>query len=146
MRILRIILPPVIVLVVLCIAVEMYLRWREVPAFLVPTPSDVAAALRDQREELLPALWQTAKATLVGFAASAVFGVVTAILLPSSRWVSRAVYPYTVFFLTMPVVAIAPMLIHWCDAGLLSIAICAFIVSTFPVITNTLSGLLSTDP
>jgi NitT/TauT family transport system permease protein len=43
-------------------------------------------------------------------------------------------------------VAIAPLLVIWLDPGLVSVAIAAFIVSVFPVIANTLTGLLSTDP
>ncbi len=46
----------------------------------------------------------------------------------------------------MPIVAIAPLLVIWFDAGLVSVFLSAFIVSVFPVIANTLAGLLSTDP
>jgi NitT/TauT family transport system permease protein len=60
--------------------------------------------------------------------------------------VRRAVYPYTLFFQTVPIIAIAPLLVLWFGAGLSSVAVSAFIVSVFPVIANTLSGLLSTDP
>jgi NitT/TauT family transport system permease protein len=58
----------------------------------------------------------------------------------------RAFYPYTLFFQTVPIVAIAPMLVLWFHGGLASVSICACIVSIFPVIANTLAGLLGTDP
>ena len=67
-------------------------------------------------------------------------------MLSSSSLLRRAIYPYTVFFQTVPIVAIAPLLLFWLQSGLLPVAICAFIVSVFPVIANTLAGLLSTDP
>jgi NitT/TauT family transport system permease protein len=95
---------------------------------------------------LLNSLWNTAQAALIGFAASAVFGILIAIALSSSTLIRRAFYPYTLFFQTVPIVAIAPMLVIWIDAGLTAVAISAFIVSVFPVIANTLGGLLSTDP
>jgi NitT/TauT family transport system permease protein len=60
--------------------------------------------------------------------------------------VRRAFSPYTVFFQTVPIIAIAPMLSIWLSPGLPAVAACAFIVSVFPVIANTLAGLTSTDP
>jgi NitT/TauT family transport system permease protein len=69
-----------------------------------------------------------------------------AIILAASPWIRRAFYPYTLFFQTVPIVAIAPLLVIWFDAGLVSVSMSAFIVSVFPVIANTLAGLLSTDP
>ena len=68
------------------------------------------------------------------------------IVLSSSRWVQQAFYPYAVFFQTVPIIAIAPMLVYWFGFGLKSVAVSAFIASVFPVIANTLAGLLSTDP
>ena len=73
-------------------------------------------------------------------------GILVAVVLSTSRLVQRALYPYTVFFQTVPIVAVAPLLVIWFGFGLQSVAIAAFIVSVFPVIANTLSGLLATDP
>ena len=50
------------------------------------------------------------------------------------------------FLQTVPIIAIAPMLSIWLAPGLKAVAACAFIVSVFPVIANTLAGLISTDP
>src|SRR5205823_2627454 len=90
-------------------------------------------------------LWKTALGATAGFAAAALAGTGIAALLASSRLVRRALGPYTVFFQTVPVVAIAPLLVLWFGAGLRSVAACAFIVSVFPVIANTTAGLLGTD-
>jgi NitT/TauT family transport system permease protein len=112
----------------------------------LPLPSGMATALFDQRAEMLAALWNTAKGALLGFALSGIIGSLIAIVLCASSWVRRAIYPYTLFFQTVPVIAIAPMLEIWSGAGLRAVVIIAFIVSVFPVIANTLGGLLSTDP
>jgi NitT/TauT family transport system permease protein len=126
--------------------VETYVRATHVRQFLFPRPSDVVTTLWTDARELLDALGSTAEAALTGFIASALLGVVIAIALSSSRLVRRAIYPYTVFFQTVPVIAIAPLLILWFRAGFQAVAICALVVSVFPVITGTLTGLLSTDP
>lgn len=138
--------PPIAVLILGVVLIELYVRWRHTPIYLVPRPSQVWKSLVDERDYLSSALWVTTKAALTGFALSALFGVALAIFLASSVWVRRAFAPYTVFFQTVPIIAIAPMLSIWLAPGLKAVAACAFIVSVFPVIANTLAGLTSTDP
>jgi NitT/TauT family transport system permease protein len=145
-RFLATFVPPLVVAVVGLLLIELYVRWRHTPIYLVPRPSRVLATLAGEHEYLRAALWVTTKATLIGFAASALVGIALAILLSSSIWVRRALGPYTIFFQTVPIIAIAPMLSIWLAPGLEAVATCAFIVSVFPVIANTLAGLASTDP
>ena len=142
----RNILPPLIVFIASMLIVEAYVRMFHVRSFLIPAPSAVLRVITTQYTDLLNSLWTTAKAALIGFAASAAAGILIALLLSTSRLVQRAFYPYTVFFQTVPVIAIAPLLVIWFGPGLQSVATCAFIVSVFPVIANTLAGLLATDP
>jgi NitT/TauT family transport system permease protein len=143
---LAIILPPIVVFVVGVWVMQKFLEWRNVPKFLLPRPTDVWIFIRDRHNELFASSWKTAQAALLGFSASAIVGIFIAILLSTSKWIQRAFYPYTVFFQTVPVVVIAPMLVIWFGAGLKSVAVCAFIVSVFPVIANTLAGMLAVDP
>jgi NitT/TauT family transport system permease protein len=112
----------------------------------VPPPSAVFTTLGRERAELWRAAGETALTSLLGFAASAVFGIAAAVALSSARWVQRAFYPYAVFFQTVPIIAIAPLLVIWIGYGWRTVAVSAFIVSAFPIVANTLSGLLSTDP
>ncbi|MBX3155870.1 MAG: ABC transporter permease [Deltaproteobacteria bacterium] len=137
--------PPLAVLVVGLALVELYVRARGTPIYLVPRPSQVLDTLIAERGYLASALWTTAKAGLIGFALSALLGMAIAVGLASSVWVRRAFAPYTIFFQTVPIIAIAPMLSIWLSPGLKAVAACAFIVSVFPVIANTLAGLLATD-
>ena len=137
--------PPVAVLIAGTLLLELYVRWANTPIYLVPRPSKVLSTLTEERGYLLSALWSTTKAALIGFALSVVFGLAIAIVLASSVWVRRAFSPYTVFFQTVPIIAIAPMLSIWLAPGLKAVAACAFIVSVFPVIANTLAGLVATE-
>jgi NitT/TauT family transport system permease protein len=106
----------------------------------------VARAAVSHASTLLPALATTALAVAIGLALSIAVGLVAAIALSASRWVERAFYPYAIFFQIVPIVAIAPLLVIWFGYGLRSVVAAAFIVSVFPVIANTLAGLLSVDP
>ena len=139
-------LPPVAVFATALLAWELAMRLSNAPAYLVPRPSAVLLSLVVDRSDLFQSLGWTALDAGIGFAASALIGVLIALLLAGSVWLRRALYPYTLFFQTVPIVAIAPMLIFWFPPGLAPVAVCAFIVSIFPVIANTLAGLLSTDP
>jgi len=146
---LRSILPPLVVLIAVSISWELSVRMRGTGGeyhMPLPTPSGIVHAISEQSSEFLAATCVTAEGALLGFVASALVGCTTAVLLSSSIWLRRALYPYTLFFQTVPVIAIAPMLEIWSGAGLRAVVIVAFIVSVFPVIANTLGGLLSTDP
>ena len=139
-------LPPIAVCAIVVLAWEIFVRVRQVPAYMLPRPWAIAESFVRDRDDLLASLGWTALAALAGFAASAAAGIAIAVVLSSSALLRRALYPYTIFFQTVPIVAIAPMLLFWLGAGLMPVAVCAFIVSVFPVIANTLAGLLSTDP
>lgn len=139
------ILPPVLVLMGVLLIWDLYVRVTHTPDYLLPMPTAVIRSLLTDRR-LLSSLGWTALAALSGFAASGVLGVLIAITLSASPILRRAFYPYTLFFQTVPIVAIAPMLLFWFPPGLELVAVCAFIVSVFPVIANTLAGLMATDP
>lgn len=138
--------PPLIALLVLLALWEGLTRVLGVPTYLVPPPSAIAQAGIQNAESLGLSALTTAKAALAGFALSALIGVFAAVVLSSSRTLERALYPYTVFLQTVPIVAIAPLLVLWFGPGLRAVSVSAFIVSVFPVIANTLAGLRSVDP
>jgi len=146
MRIFRALLPPIAVLGLGITIWAIVVRVFGVRPLIFPSPLEVWRAFDERREDLLASLWSTAKAALIGFALSAVAGISIAILLSTSRLVQRAFYPYTIFFQTVPIIAVAPLLVMWFGFGLKPVAVSAFIASVFPVIANTLAGLLSTDP
>jgi NitT/TauT family transport system permease protein len=139
-------LPPAIALVLLLAAWEALVRALDVPAFLLPPPSAIAGAAASNAGALAGAAATTAQAALTGFALSGALGVVAAVALASSRTLERALYPYTVFLQTVPIVAIAPLLVLWFGPGQRAVSVSALIVSVFPVIASTLTGLRSVEP
>ncbi len=146
MRSARLLLPPLAALIVFVLLGETLTNLLQIPPYLLPAPSAIAKAGLKEWETLLGAALTTSKAALFGFGLSAAFGVLCAIVLSSSRLIEKAFYPYTVFLQTVPIVAIAPLLVLWFGAGLRAVTVSAFIVSVFPMIANTLAGLRSVDP
>ncbi|HSP77334.1 MAG TPA: ABC transporter permease [Myxococcaceae bacterium] len=139
-------LAPLAALVILLAVWEGLVRALAIPTWLLPTPSAIAAAAIREARPLLDAALTTGRSALVGFALSAVVGVLAAVVLGSSRLLERALYPYTLFLQTVPIVAIAPLLVLWFGPGARAVAVSSFIVSLFPVIANTLTGLRSVEP
>jgi len=140
------VLPPIITFVMLLVIWETVVWWREVPLYLLPSPKAIAMAMADNAGSLAKATMMTTIAAAGGFALSAVVGVLIAIILSSARVIERSFYPFTVFLQTVPLVAIAPLLVVWIGYGIKPVIVSAFIVSLFPIIANTLAGLRSVDP
>lgn len=138
--------PPVFALVLLLTSCEAIVRLFEVPAFLVPPPSAVLSAMVAERSALFGSMRTTALTAGAGLALSVGIGTLLGACLASSRLIERAFYPYAVFLQTVPIVAIAPLLVLWFGAGTRAAAVSAFIVSVFPVIAGTLAGFRSVPP
>ena len=125
---------------------EVAVRALAVPAFLVPPPSAVLSAAWADRALLAGSLLTTAEGAGTGFLLSVTFGSLLAVFFSLSRWLERGLYPYALFLQTVPIVAVAPLLVLWFGPGLRAVSVSAFIVSVFPIIANTLAGLRSADP
>jgi NitT/TauT family transport system permease protein len=143
---LRAALPPLVALALFLGLWEAVTRVLAIPVWLLPPPSAIAAASARDASTLLGAALTTGRSALVGFGLSAGVGVLMAVVLSSSRLLERALYPYTLFLQTVPIVAIAPLLVLWFGPGARAVSVSSFIVSLFPVIANTLSGLRSVEP
>lgn len=139
-------LPPLVAFAVLLALWETLTRGLSIPTYLLPPPTGILETAAREALRLGLAALTTARAALAGFGLSALAGVLVAVVLSSSRTLERALYPYTVFLQTVPIVAIAPLLVLWFGVGMRAVAVSAFIVSVFPVIANTLAGLRSVDP
>jgi NitT/TauT family transport system permease protein len=145
-RILNLVWPPLLVSMIVIGVLELVVQIGWVHDFILPPPSAVFLSLVKDREELFSGFFDTTFAAVTGLLMSFVIGSVLAIALSLSRLLRRAFLPYAIFFQTVPIVSIAPLLVIWFGFGRPTVIACAFIVSVFPVIASTLLGLQSTDP
>ena len=135
----------VAVFAALLIVWQLVLWIFHVPRYMLPSPWAVARAVVTRFPSLLASLAITAEESLGGLIASIVVGVVIALLFAQSRWVRKMLYPYTILLQTVPIVAIAPLILMWVGAGTAAVALIAFIISLAPIIANTTQGLISVD-
>lgn len=88
----------------------------------------------------------TLREAVLGFAVGALLGFLLAILFAHSRLLERGFMPYVVASQTVPILAIAPMVVIWLKAGWLSVTVISAYLTFFPVTINTLRGLQSVAP
>lgn len=113
--------------------------------YLVPRPMSVLHAATDNHTMLLVAARTTMIESLTGFGLAIVVGVLGAVLMSQSQTLERGFYPWAIVLQTVPVVAIAPIIVLWFGYGTTSVVIVAMIISLFPILNNTLLGLKSAD-
>ncbi|UUZ78947.1 ABC transporter permease [Paenibacillus sp. P26] len=142
---LRRMLPPVIAFIVFVGGWEIIVKLMGVPPYILPKPSDIIAAAAENAHGLWVSVITTISEAVLGFLLSILLGVSGAVLLASSKLIEKSVYPYAIILQTIPIVAVAPIIVIWFGAGMNAIVIIAFLIGFFPMLSNTLIGLNSTD-
>jgi ABC-type nitrate/sulfonate/bicarbonate transport system permease component len=137
--------PPAVLLALLIGAWEAVARLGWVEDYLLPAPSEVARALVEDRDVLMPDMWVTAQEVLLGFALALAAGLAVAVVLHLSPLLRRALYPLVVASQAVPVVVIAPILVIWFGFGMGPKLIVIALICFFPIVVNTLDGLRSVD-
>ena len=94
---------------------------------------------------ILGYMWPTVKVTLLGLLIAVALGVLIAVLMNLSRGIERSLFPYAVLLQTVPILAITPLLTELFGEELGVRLVVTVLVAIFPVITNMLFGLQSTD-
>ena len=137
---------PLLLLIVLLGAWELYVDLGGVDPVILPAPHDVASALFNDRSLLWSNFLVTAKEVLLGILVAALLGVALAIVIHFSDTLRRAVYPLIVASQAIPVIVLAPILLTWLGFGLLPKLVVIALVSFFSIVVTTLAGLAAVDP
>lgn len=95
---------------------------------------------------LLEAALFTFREAIAGFLLGGLLGFLLGTLFAHVTLLERGCMPYVVASQTVPILAIAPMVVIWLKAGWISVAVIAAYLTFFPVAINTLRGLRSPDP
>ncbi|MBB3111626.1 NitT/TauT family transport system permease protein [Paenibacillus phyllosphaerae] len=137
--------PPAAAFVLFIGGWEVVCRLLGTKPYLLPKPSDIVLAATENAANLWVSVYTTIVEAVLGIILSIILGVGFAILLASSKFIERSVYPYAIIMQTIPIVAIAPIIVIWFGAGMNAIVIIAFLIGFFPMLSNTLIGLDSTE-
>lgn len=118
------------------------------PRFLLPPPHKVInesitnAYVRDQ---LVAATVLSIRVAFIGLAIAIVLGIGLAILMSQAKWIERSLFPYLVALQAVPILAFVPLLAVFFGFNFKARVIVCVIISLFPIVSNTLFGLLSAD-
>lgn len=124
---------------------QLFTAYSEIPSFIFPTPQEVwerlLTVLRDG--SLFYHTLITLQEVVVGLALGLTAAIITGYFLAKSRLVERVLAPYIVASQSIPIVAIAPLLVIWLGPGILSKILTSALIVFFPVLVNTIVGLRS---
>ena len=114
--------------------------------FLVPSPAEIGEALWESRSLLAEDAWVTLKEMLLGLCCAVLAGLGFAVAMHLSETLRLALYPLIVASQTIPVIAVAPILVVWFGFGIGPKLWVIALICFFPIAVNTLAGLRSVDP
>lgn len=116
--------------------------------WLLPPPHEVVMEgffVPGTLSEILDGLWQSTKVALMGLGIAFLVGFSMALAMSQAKWIERSLYPWAVASQTIPILALVPMIGFWFGFGTMARVIVCFIISLFPIVINSLNGLLSAD-
>ncbi|MGQ9631575.1 MAG: ABC transporter permease [bacterium] len=144
-RLYREYLPSVLLILLFLAAWEGGVRLFDVPRYILPTPSRIAYLIAVRQALLIHHTLVTLKEVAVGFTLALGAGVALALLIFHFSVLERALYPIIIASQTIPVFAIAPLLIVWFGYGIIPKVLMTALIVFFPIVVNTVDGLRSVD-
>ena len=139
-------LPPLLVLFFL-MGIHYFITYEVLEPtrrFLLPPPHSIIYEgffIPKHRDEILRGLFLTTRVSFIGLGIAFLIGFSTALLMSQAKWIERSLYPWAVFTQTVPILALVPIIGFWFGFDMLARIIVVVIISIFPIIINTLTGL-----
>jgi len=118
----------------------------DLPPFLVPPPIKVVTRALELGTNWWPHIWATVYSTILGFIIATLGGLSLAILIVHSRIASGIITPPLLLLQIVPKMALAPIVLVWVGLGLASRTIVVVLVTFFPIVISTITGLQSVEP
>ncbi len=139
----RVLLPLLLAMAVIA-GWEWLVMANDIKPYVLPAPSRIWATLLQDWPTLWASFLVTLQTALTGMALAFVGGVALGVIMGMSRLLESAFFPYAVILQVTPIIAVAPILLIYFSAPTVVLTT-AFIVTYFPVLSNTITGMRSTD-
>lgn len=138
--------PPLVALTGLLITWQAISAAGLVPPDILPAPTRILSAGASERGALGHHTLPTVTATLIGFALSVTVAFLTATALDFSTVLRRALLPLLIVSQTLPLIALAPLVVLWFGFGLLPKVLLVAFVTFFPMVVGFLRGFAAAEP
>lgn len=117
-----------------------------IDSFIASQPSRILKTFMNlSNNDLLTHLGVTCFETIVGFGLGAILGILIAIILWWSNFLSKVADPFLVVLNSLPKIALGPVIIIWVGAGMGAIIVMALAISLIVTVLEILNGFLNTD-
>jgi NitT/TauT family transport system permease protein len=137
---------PVLGIAAILLYWELHIRFFKVPYFLMPAPTDIWQALFDEWPAIRRNFMATAIEAVGGFLLGNAVAILLAIAFVHHRPTQRVLYPVAVAIRTIPIIAIAPILVLLLGNGYAPKVVIAALISFFPTLVNMVRGLEAVEP
>ncbi len=138
--------PVFVVLTILFLGWELFVKTTKISNQILPSPIVIFQAFLRNWDIMLPHIQQTILETVIGIFVAIGIGLVTAVILDASSFVRRAVYPLLVTSQTIPIIALAPLLLIWLGFDIWSKVVVVTLFCFFPIAISTSDGFARIDP
>lgn len=125
---------------------QAYVQVGSVDPSILPSPIRIARATINSGDVLAQDAWRTLVEAALGLALAMVAGCVLGVLIDASQLLRRTIYPPLVVSQTIPMIALAPLLVIWFGFGMLPKVLVVALVTFFPIAVAAADGLASTEP
>ena len=122
---------------------QFLVRLFGVPEYILPVPSEFLVKLVQSRALIGEHTLVTSTEIVLGFLIAAAIGVPLGLMIVSLKFLERSLYPLILFFQLIPKIAIAPLFIVWFGFGPFPCVLMTFLISFFPIVIATVTGLRS---
>ncbi|MDE5974640.1 MAG: ABC transporter permease [Eubacterium sp.] len=138
-------LAPVIAVAVIILIWFLCNNFEIVPAYMLPSPLDVAKAFADNFMVMLKQAAVTLQEAIYGLGIGIVLAFIVAALMDRFSFLKKAIYPILVITQTIPTIAIAPLLVLWMGFGMAPKITLVVITTFFPISIGLLNGFENAD-
>ncbi len=146
MKIFKKLFPSVLLIIILLFIWEIIVAVWKINPHILPAPSAVFSAFVDHFDILLPHIGQTILETLIGLLLAIILGVSLAVMISLSPLIRKALYPILVTSQTIPLIALAPLLLIWFGFTLLPKVIIVMLYCFFPITVALVDGMEKINP
>ncbi|AWG98559.1 ABC transporter permease [Rhodococcus ruber] len=137
--------PAALTVAALALGWQLYVAVSGIRPQVLPSPTRVLEQGWAHRTDIAGHAWSTLQVTLVGFAVSLAVAWALAIVVDFSPWLRRALVPLFVVSQTLPIIAIAPLMIIWFGFGLLPKILVIALATFFPMAIGLIEGFAAAD-
>lgn len=138
--------PAFVLTLTLLLLWELYVRAGQISTQVLPAPTAIIQALFDNWNVIYDNTLQTLLETVLGMGIATLLGLLLAVMLDISSWLRQAIYPLLVTSQTIPIIALAPLLLIWIGFDIRPKLILVTLYCFFPIAVACADGLASAEP